>query len=143
MDLLLYLLDTNICIYLLNGELPEVASRLADIPLQRLAISTISVAELRYGALHSARAEQNLTRVETFVTPLNKIPFDEQAAVRFGEVKQALVAKGKIIGLMDLLIASCALAVDGTVVTNNMREFARIPGLKAENWVREDSPASG
>ena len=63
MDLLLYLLDTNICIYLLNGELPEVASRLADIPLQRLAISTISVAELRYGALHSARDEQNLTRV--------------------------------------------------------------------------------
>ncbi len=135
---MLYLLDTNICIYLLNGRLPEVASRLADVPIQRLAISTISLAELNYGAHHSARPEPNLARVETFTTPLKKIPFDERAAGHFGEIKQALVAKGQLIGLMDLLIASCALAVDAAVVTNNMGEFVRIPGLKAENWVRED-----
>lgn len=136
---MLYLLDTNICIYLLNGKLPEVASRLSDIPLQQLAISALSVAELRYGALHSTRAERNLERVATFLAPLKKIPFDEQAAVRFGEAKQALVAKGQLIGLMDLLIGSCALAVDGTVVTNNVREFVRIPDLKVENWVEEAS----
>jgi len=89
---------------------------------------------LRFGALNSGRPQQNLARAEIFLAPLVQVPFDTQAAVHFGNLKQLLTSQGRLIGTMDLLIASCVLAVGGTLVTNNVREFSRVPTLSIENW---------
>jgi tRNA(fMet)-specific endonuclease VapC len=132
----LYILDTDISIYLLNGHLPMVTHRLAALPASQLGTTTVTLAELRFGALHSGRPDANLARVEQFVDPLVKVPFDSDAAVHFSHVKEYLNSRGRMIGLMDLLIASCVLAVGGTLVTNNVAEFSRVPSLMVENWVR-------
>jgi tRNA(fMet)-specific endonuclease VapC len=129
-----YLLDTDISIYLLNGRLPQVAARLADMERDEVGTTVITAAELRYGALHSSRPQDNLARVETFLPPLLQIPFDSSAAIQFGRVKSDLAARGVMIGSMDLLIASCVLAVGGTLITNNVREFSRVFALPVENW---------
>jgi tRNA(fMet)-specific endonuclease VapC len=121
----LFLLDTDISIYLLNESLPAVTARLAGLPTGQVGTTAITAAELRFGALNSGRPQQNLARVEIFLAPLVQVPFDAQAAVHFGNLKQ----------LLDLLIASCALAVGGTLVTNNVREVSRVPSLNVENWV--------
>jgi tRNA(fMet)-specific endonuclease VapC len=131
----LFLLDTDISIYLLNESLPAVTARLAGLPADQVGTTSITAAELRFGALNSGRPQQNLARVETFLAPLVQIPFDTRAAVHFGNLKQLLTSQGKLIGIMDLLIASCALATGGTLVTNNVREFSRVPSLSLENWV--------
>jgi tRNA(fMet)-specific endonuclease VapC len=130
----LYLLDTDISIYLLNGKLPEVEEHLASLPAEQVGTTTVTAAELRFGALNSGRPQKNLARVETFLAPLTQIPFDERAAIQFGSLKQHLVSKGQLIGLMDLLIAACALTAGAVLVTNNMREFSRVPSLTVENW---------
>jgi tRNA(fMet)-specific endonuclease VapC len=131
----LFLLDTDISIYLLNESLPAVTERLAGLPAGQVGTTAITAAELRFGALNSGRAQQNLARVEIFLAPLVQVPFDAQAAVHFGNLKKLLTTRGQLIGTMDLLIASCALTVGGTLVTNNAREFSRVPSLNVENWV--------
>lgn len=131
----LFLLDTDISIYLLNESLPAVTARLAGLPADQVGTTAITAAELRFGALNSGRPQQNLARVETFLDPLVQVPFDARAAVHFGNLKQLLSSQGRLIGTMDLLIASCALAIGGTLVTNNVREFSRVPSLNVENWV--------
>lgn len=131
----LYLLDTDISIYLLNGRLPEVAERLTHLPAEHVGTTAVTAAELRFGALNSGCPPKNLARVETFLAPLAQVPFDEKAAIHFGNIKQHLVSKGQIIGTMDLLIAACVLAAGGVLVTNNVREFSRVPSLTVENWV--------
>jgi tRNA(fMet)-specific endonuclease VapC len=131
----LFLLDTDISIYLLNESLPAVSQRLAGLPADQVGTTAITAAELRFGALNSGRFQQNLARVEIFLAPLLQVPFDAQAAVHFGNLKKLLTAQGQLIGTMDLLIASCALTVGGTLVTNNVREFSRVPSLNVENWV--------
>ena len=133
----MYLLDTDVSIYLLNGRLPKVAARLTDLERDEIGTTAITAAELRYGALHSGRPQLNLARVETFLAPLQQIPFDSTAAIQFGRVKSDLATRGELIGSMDLLIASCVLAVGGTLVTNNVREFSRVSGLPVENWAEE------
>jgi tRNA(fMet)-specific endonuclease VapC len=130
-----YALDTNICIYLLNGRMPEVARRLRETPSDRLVTTVFTAAELRYGAFRSARRASNLARVETFLAPLPFLPFNHAATFEFARVKAALAAVGKLIGPMDLLIAATALAHGATVVTNNEDEFRRVEGLDVENWV--------
>lgn len=130
----LYLLDTDISIYLLNGKLPEVEERLANLPAEQVGTTTVTAAELRFGALNSGRPQKNLARVETFLAPLTQVPFDERAAIQFGNVKQHLVSRGQLIGMMDLLIAACALTAGAVLVTNNVREFSRVPSLTVENW---------
>ena len=130
----LYLLDTDVSIYLLNGRLPAVEERLANLPAEQLGTTSITAAELRYGALNSGRPEKNLARVETFLAPLAQVPFDGKAAIQFGNIKRHLVSKGRLIGTMDLLIAACVLAAGGVLVTNNVREFSRVPSLNIENW---------
>ena len=130
----LYLLDTDVSIYLLNGKLPEVEEHLASLPAEQVGTTTVTAAELRFGALNSGRPQKNLARVETFLAPLTQVPFDESAAIQFGNLKQHLVSKGQLIGTMDLLIAACALAAGAVLVTNNVREFSRVPSLTVENW---------
>lgn len=130
----MYLLDTDISIYLLNGRLPSVVDRLRDMPAGQLGTTTVTAAELRFGALNSGRPAENLARVASFLESLTQVPFDEEAAIQFSNIKRFLVSKGRLIGLMDLLIASCTLAAGGTLVTNNVREFSRVPSLRFENW---------
>jgi tRNA(fMet)-specific endonuclease VapC len=130
----LYLLDTDISIYLLNSRLPSIIERLERLPAGQVGTTAPTAAELRFGALNSGRPEQNLARVETFLAPLVQIPFDSQAAIHFSQTKHLLTSQGRLIGTMDLLIAACALAAGGVLVTNNVREFSRVPNLPIENW---------
>lgn len=134
----MYILDTDTCIYLLNRRYPEVERRLRRARPRDLATTTISVAELRFGALNSARPEENLARAEILFAPLIHLPFDDDAAAHFARIRHDLKVRGGPIGVMDLLIASIARAAHGILVTNNVREFERVPGLKVENW--SDTP---
>lgn len=131
----MYVLDTDICVFLLRGREQCVAQRLQEVDADEVAVSAITAAELRYGALHSGAPMKNLERVEILLSSLAIVPFDNRAAIHFSSVKQHLASRGELIGLMDLLIASTALAVDAVVVTNNVGEFARVPGLTVENWM--------
>lgn len=100
----------------------------------QIGTTTLTAAELRFGALSSGRPAANLARVATFLEPLVQVPFDEEAAIHFSDIKRFLVSRGQLIGIMDMLIASCTLAAGGVLVTNNVREFSRVPSLRFENW---------
>lgn len=129
-----YLLDTDTCIYLLNDKLPHVEARLREVLAARVGITAVTAAELRFGALNSGRPEKNLARAEAFIGGLNVVAFDDRAAGQFARIKSHLTRQGTPIGTPDLMIAACTLAVGGTLVTNNVREFERVPGLAWENW---------
>lgn len=103
---------------------------------EEIAVSAITVAELYYGAERSRRTEQNKEALAGFLLPLAVLPFDAAAAVGFGSIRAALESQGEGLGPYDLLIAACASAHGLTVVTNNIREFGRVPGLAVEDWTR-------
>jgi len=128
------LLDTDICIYAINRKRPEVLSRVRGYPLGEVGISAITYAELRFGVENSARVEQNMDRLERFLLPLEIVPFDAEAARHYGQLRHELKRAGCPIGSNDLLIAAHALALTATLVTNNVREFSRIDGLRVEQW---------
>ena len=130
----MYILDTDICIYLLNGKMPKAAKRLEKEPADQIGVTSITAGELRNGALHSARPKENMERVEVFLAPLTQRVFDNTASIHFASIKEALAKKGRLIGPMDLLIASIVRSSNATLVTNNIREFKRVPGLLIENW---------
>ena len=132
----MFILDTDICIYLMEGRAPHAFNRLHALTPDDVGTSAITAAELRYGAMHSDRPDANLLRLEDFIGPMMKLPFDDAAATRFGQLKQYLTARGTIIGGMDLLIAATVIATGDTLVTNNVAEFSRVPGLKLENWAQ-------
>jgi tRNA(fMet)-specific endonuclease VapC len=130
----MWLLDTNICIYLIKRKPPGLLNRLREIDIHTIAVSSITVAELQYGVAKSARPEQNALALAAFLAPLGVEPFDDAAAAAYGAVRARLERAGTPIGSMDLLIAAHAIALGRTVVTNNVREFERVVGLKVENW---------
>lgn len=130
----MYLLDTDTCIYYLEGRAPNVVRWLRETPADQLGTTAITAAELRFAALRSGRVSANLERAERFLAQLANTPFDDFAAVHYGHIKQLLFAAGKPIGGFDMLIAAIVLSTDATLVTNNVREFSRIPGLRLENW---------
>ena len=129
-----YLLDTNICIYIINQQPAEVLQRLIDAGRESLAISSVTVAELAFGVAKSTRADSR-AKLENFLSKFPILDWDEDAAWVYGNVRKALEAKGQRIGERDLLLVSQAVALGATMVTNNTREFERIEGLKLENWV--------
>ena len=131
----MWLLDTNICIYLIKKRPERVLERLRGVDIDTVSVSSITVAELQYGVAKSARPEQNGLALAAFLAPLNVEPFGDAAAAVYGTVRADLVRAGTPIGSLDMLIAAHALALDRTVVTNNTREFQRIAALKLENWV--------
>lgn len=131
----MYLLDTDVCIYLLRGQAPRVVERLRQLPLDGIGTTAITVAELRFGALRSAKPRDNSLRVAQFVAPLTRVPFDDLAAIQFARLKRDLSAVGQLIGPMDMLIAATTLAAGATLVTNNVREFQRVRSLRVENWL--------
>lgn len=129
------MLDTNICIYIIKNKPLNVRKKLENYNFGEIAISSITVSELYYGVYKSSKQEQNLSSLNNFLSPFNIIEFDMECALAYGKIRTELENKGQIIGSMDMLIASCSLAKDYTLITNNLKEFKRIKGLKVENWV--------
>lgn len=129
-----YMLDTNICIYLIKRKPPAVLDKLKSLRITEVAISSITLAELAYGVAKSSRPEENGDALQAFVAPLEILAFDDKAACRYGEIRAYLEGIGRLIGAMDMLIAAHAGSLSLTLVSNNLREFERIPGLSLENW---------
>lgn len=132
--MLRYLLDTNICIYVIKHRPPGVRERF-NRHERHLAISAVTLAELLYGAEKSAQPAHNLGVVESFAARLEVLPFDARAAAHFGQIRAALQQAGTPIGPYDLMIAGHARSQGLALVTNNTGEFRRVPGLLVENWV--------
>jgi tRNA(fMet)-specific endonuclease VapC len=130
----MWLLDTNICIYLIKRKPQRVLERLRALDISAVGVSSITVAELQHGVAKSARPEQNALALAALLAPLDVLPFDDAAAAVYGETRAALERAGTPIGSMDLLIAAHAVALGRTVVTNNTRELSRVAALKVENW---------
>ncbi len=129
-----YLLDTNTCIYLINRR-PETAfSRFAELRAGDVGISSITGAELDFGVAKSG-SSRNRQALDKFLAPLEILPFDEAALREYGPLRAHLERQGTPIGALDTLIAAHALALDCTLVTNNLREFERVPQLRLDNWV--------
>ena len=128
------LLDTNACIALLNGSSIYLVARVARCAPADFAISSVTEAELLYGARHSARVAHNLRTLTRFLEPLPSLSFDTRAAEHYGRVRAELAARGTPIGGNDIMIAATALAHDLVVITRNTREFNRVVGLRVEDW---------
>lgn len=130
-----YMLDTNTCIYIMNGK-PAAAHRVfSGVQPDEVGVSSITAAELWYGVENSGHRDKNASALRMFLSPLAIADFDDTAAREYGFIRGHLQKRGTMIGSMDLLIAAHAKALDVTLVTNNLREFRRVPGLKTEDWV--------
>jgi tRNA(fMet)-specific endonuclease VapC len=132
---LTYLLDTSTCVFALRGH-AGTAGRLSAVPRADIAVSVMTVAELQVGVRKSRVTEVLRIELDAFLAPIRILPFDAPAADHYVEARCALEAAGRPIGERDLIIAATALAHDLTVVTNNTREFRRVPGLRVEDWSR-------
>ncbi len=132
-----YLLDTNICIYIMNKKPEAVYQKFKKVNLDNIFISAISEFEIKYGVEKSKKSDQNRKTVLEFLGFLNILPFDSQSTSIAGSLRSTLEKKGQIIGPYDLLIASQALAKDLILITNNEKEFRRIKDLKIENWIHK------
>jgi tRNA(fMet)-specific endonuclease VapC len=134
-----YMLDTNICIALIRQKSLHLINKLTNIPLGDIGISSITMAELVHGVEKSAMQEQNREALNQFLLPLEVADFDQQSALIYGKIRADLEGTGQGIGPMDTLIASHALSLDAILVTNNMREFSRVPKLCIEDWLTENN----
>lgn len=130
----MYFLDTNICIYYLNGTLPSVRDNLLNTPPNEIKIPVIVHSELIFGAQKSQRREENLRKVHRFLQPFEIINYTRQLSETYAELRVATESSGKIVGPNDLLIATITVANNGTLVTRNTKEFSQIPGLKLTEW---------
>lgn len=130
-----YLLDTNICIYLIKKKPEQVLRKLTHQDVSHVGISAITLSELEYGVEKSSHQEQNKLALAEFLAPLTILPYDDNVASTYGKIRTFLEKEGIAIGPLDMLIGAHALTVKVTLVTNNNREFERIPGLKVENWI--------
>jgi tRNA(fMet)-specific endonuclease VapC len=130
-----YLLDTNICIYLIKKRPPEVLDRFRQHSPQDVAISTITLFELQYGVEKSQYPQRAKDALAKFLLPLNLIDLDRSSAIEAAIIRAQLEKKGMPIGPYDLLIAGLARSRDMTLVTNNIKEFERVVGLHLENWI--------
>lgn len=131
-----YLLDTNICIFIIKNKPASVRERFSRLHPGEVGLSAVTEAELLHGVYKSVRVEHNLTAVLDFASQLVVVPFDSQVANTYGRIRAELEKAGKPIGPLDFQIAATAVARDLTLVTNNTREFARVPGLKVEDWTQ-------
>ena len=127
------LLDTNTCIDIINNRPPNVLERFRKYKAGEVGISSIAASELAYGVAKSGSV-RNRKALEMFLAPLKVLPFDSQCLWFYADLRASLEKQGLTIGAMDTLIAAHALSIDGTLVTNNLKEFARVPKLKLENW---------
>lgn len=131
-----YLLDTNICIYIIKRKPQAVLTRLQRLRLPEVAISAITLSELQYGVSKSARPEQNRLALAQFLAPIEVLDYDDRAAARYGDLRAELEGAGQPLGSLGMLIAAHALAVNRTLVTNDEAEFRRVHALSVQNWAR-------
>lgn len=129
------LLDTNVCIAILRGTGGRVVRRMRRYAIDAIGVSTITFAELQFGAAKSSDPRANAIAVAKLLAPLGVLSFDSRAAMEYGELRAALERAGTPIGPLDTLIAAHALAIGARLVTANLREFARVPNLRTENWL--------
>ncbi len=129
-----YMLDTNICIYAIKNKPEQVLEKLKQNLSNGICISAITLAELQHGVEKSINPEKNSMALLQFLSILDILPFDDLAAVEYGKICAYLQKRGTPIGTMDMLIAAHAKIENLIIVTNNVREFERVPDLKIENW---------
>jgi tRNA(fMet)-specific endonuclease VapC len=132
--MLAYMLDTDICIYVMKTYPPQLREKFNEVADQ-LCLSTITLGELHYGAEKSARRAQDLSALEQFAARLEILPFGEKAAAHYGQLRAELEKAGTPCGSHDMQIGGHARSEGLILVTNNLREFGRMPGLRTENWV--------
>lgn len=128
------MLDTNICIYIIKQQPAGVLRHFQEHQIGDIGISSITLSELRYGVAKSRHREKNSIALDEFIIPLEIAAYDEAAALFYGEIRSALEKAGTPIGAMDMLIAAHAMSLGVTLVTNNTREFCRIPNLMLVDW---------
>ncbi|TAE57695.1 MAG: type II toxin-antitoxin system VapC family toxin [Nostocales cyanobacterium] len=131
---MIYLLDTNVCVMYLNGRSESVQNRILSVPTKDIAVCSVVKAELFYGAMRSNNPTRTLQKQQAFLEHYISLPFNDEAAAIFGNIRAQLTAQGTPIGGYDLQIAAIALTNNLTLVTHNTREFSRIPELKLEDW---------
>ena len=131
----MYLLDTNICIYAINGRHPHLTEHLLSIHPDEILISSITVGELEYGAAKSHWGDRTRQIMHAFLANFETIPFDDRDAALFGQIRAKLESSGTIIGLLDVMIGAQGINRGLTVVTHNTREFIRIPDIHLIDWV--------
>lgn len=129
-----YLLDTNICVHLIRHKPAGLLDRLTALPVGEAGVSSITVAELQYGVHKSSRPEQNAEALAMFLAPLPIADFDYAAAEAYGRVPAQIERAGTPIGPLDMLIAAHAVSLNAVLVTGNLAEFSRVPGLRVEDW---------
>ena len=132
----MYFLDTNTCIYFLNGKYEFIKEKILATPPNEIQIPTIVKAELLLGAYKSKKRKENIEKVEKFLEPFEVIPFIDLITYTYAEIRNDIEKKGEVIGPNDMLIASIVKFHEGILVTNNVKEFDRIKGLKIENWAK-------
>jgi tRNA(fMet)-specific endonuclease VapC len=131
-----FMLDTNICIYIIKKRPPQVLNRFRAFEVADIGVSSITVSELEYGVEKSSNRQQNREALMAFLGPLEIAPYDDLAAHHYGDIRACLERAGRPVGAMDLLIAAHARSLSIPLVTNNVSEFRRIPGLLIENWLK-------
>ena len=128
------LLDTNICIYIINAKPPAVLARFRQYRMGDIGLCSVVAAELAFGVAQS-ESTRNRQALQMFLAPLTIMPFDAAAVWIYGDLRADLERRGTPIGSFDTLIAAHALSQQALLVTNNTREFAKVPGLQLDNWV--------
>ncbi|MFQ5627839.1 MAG: type II toxin-antitoxin system VapC family toxin, partial [bacterium] len=127
---------TNICIYIIKKKPEAVLDHFHKVSIADIGISSITLSEMEYGVEKSQKKEQNRIALLQFVSPLEIISYDAMAARHYGEIRNALEKIGQPIGALDMLIAAHARSLGVTLITNNVKEFSRVPNLKIENWAQ-------
>jgi tRNA(fMet)-specific endonuclease VapC len=136
--MIFYMLDTDICSYIIRERPLQVLEHFKQVEMEQLCISVVTYAELIYGVEHSSSKKVNRVVIDDFVQHLTIVPWDEEAAEHYGNIRAYLQTEGKIIGSMDMMIAAHARSRKMTLVTNNDKHFKRVPKLTVENWANNN-----
>ena len=131
-----YMLDTNICIYIIKQKPKNVIERFRQAQVSEIGVSSTTLSELEYGVMKSAKSEQNKLALVQFIAPIEISAYDDVAAQHYGKIRAHLERQGTPIGSLYMLIAAHALSQNSVLITNNESEFKRVSNLKIENWAK-------
>ena len=130
-----YMLDTDTCAFILRRSSPALLARIVTVPLQQQVISVVTLAELLYGIQLSSKKKANQAALDVLLRHLTLLEINVDAALHYAEIRADLIKKGQLIGANDLMIAAHARSINAVIVTNNVRDFGHVKGLKLENWM--------
>ncbi|MGB2929544.1 MAG: type II toxin-antitoxin system VapC family toxin [Desulfobacterales bacterium] len=131
-----YMLDTNICIYIIKKKPQNVIERFRQAKVSEIGVSSITLSELECGVMKSTNPEQNKLALTQFIAPIEILSYDDAAAQHYGKIRAYLERQGTPIGSLDMLIAAHALSLNSVLITNNESEFKRVSNLRIENWTK-------